>query len=153
MNKKRLILEQLDRNLSQLETMKNFSVPQDGWIYSIRKGINMSLRQLGERLSITPQSVREMEEREKKGTVSLNVLKEVADALNMKFVYAFIPEESLETMVETRAEKLAETIVRRTSIHMSLENQRNTDERLKKAINEKKIEIADEMPRYLWDQI
>ena len=110
------------------------------------------LRQLGARLSITPQSTREIEEREKSDTISLKVLKQVASALDMHFVYAFIPKEkSLEKMVEKRASELAKQIVERTSVQMNLEDQKNPEERIEKAINEKTKELARLMPKYLWD--
>ena len=152
MDKKKLIQEQLDRKIAELRKLEKVIVPPGGWIYSIRQGINMSLRQLGARLSITPQSTREIEEREKSDTISLKVLKQVASALDMHFVYAFIPKEkSLEKMVEKRASELAKQIVERTSVQMNLEDQKNPEERIEKAINEKTKELARLMPKYLWD--
>jgi len=152
MDKIKLIREQLDNKIIKLHGFEKVVVPPNGWIYTIRKAINMSLRQLGKRLSITPQSVKEIEEREKNDTISIKVLKQVASALDMHFVYGFIPEtKTLEAMIEKRAAELARQIVERTSIHMSLEDQKVTDERIAKAINEKKIELAREMPKILWD--
>ncbi len=127
-------------------------MPPEDWIYSIRQGINMSLRQLGQRMSITPQSVKEIEEREKNGTISVKVLKQVASALDMKFVYGFIPsEKTLEGMIEKRAAELAKSIVERTSIQMGLEDQKNTPEIIEKAIKEKAAELKNETPKLLWD--
>ena len=112
----------------------------------------MSLRQLGNRMDITPQSVREIEERERNGTVSINVLKQVGRALNMKLVYGFTPRsDTLEKMIEERAYQLAIEIVQRTSTTMSLEDQKTSDERIEKAIKEKAEEIKTILPRYLWD--
>jgi hypothetical protein len=80
------------------------------------------------------------------------VLKQVASALDMHFVYGFIPKDkSLEKMVERRADELARQIVERTSIHMNLEDQGISEIRIKKAIKEKAEELAKELPRYLWD--
>ena len=127
-------------------------MPPEDWIYSIRQGINMSLRQLGQRMSITPQSVKEIEDREKNGTISVKVLKQVASALDMKFVYGFIPsEKTLEGMIEKRAAELAKSIVERTSIQMGLEDQKNTPEIIEKAIKEKAAELKNETPKLLWD--
>ncbi len=152
MKKQKLIMEQLDRKIVRYKGLEEIVVPPNGWIYSIRQAINMSLRQLGNRLSITPQSVKEIEEREKNRTVSLKVLQQVASALNMNFVYGFIPKGySLEKMIEKRANELATQIVQRTSINMSLEDQRNSDERIKRAIMDKTEEIKNEMPKYIWD--
>lgn len=152
MKERRLILDQLDRKILKYENLDTVIIPPKGWIYSIRKALNMSLRQLGNRMDITPQSVREIEERERNGTVSINVLKQVGRALNMKLVYGFIPRsDTLEKMIEERAYQLAKEIVQRTSITMSLEDQKTSDERIEKAIKEKAEEIKTILPRYLWD--
>lgn len=152
MKNRKLIREQLDNKIIKYRGLQEVALPPNGWIYSIRQGINMSLRQLGQRLSITPQSVKEIEEREKNGTISLKVLRQVANALDMDFVYGFVPRENtLEAMVTKKAKELATRIVERTSIQMGLEDQKNTDERIEKAINERTDEIKRELPRYLWD--
>ena len=152
MKTNKLILEQLDKKIIKLNELGEIVLPPNGWIYSIRKAINMSLRQLGKRLNITPQSVKEIEEREKNGTISIKVLKQVANALDMKLVYGFVPnDKSLENMVEKRATELAEKIVLRTSTQMNLEEQKVSDDRLKKAIKQKTEELKNEMPRFLWD--
>lgn len=152
MDKRAIIRNQLDDKLINLQNAGDVVPPASGWIYAIRYAINMSLRQLGQRISITPQSVKEIEEREKNGTVSLKVLRQVASAMNMKFIYGFIPEEqSLEGMIEKRAAEMAEIIVDRASIQMSLEDQRVSDERLKRAIDNKAREIIEKVPKMLWD--
>ena len=152
MKKKKLIRDQLDNKIIKFNDLDEVVVPPNGWIYSIRQGINMSLRQLGQRLSITPQSVKEIEEREKTGTISIKVLKQVASALNMQFVYGFVPKDkTLEGMIESRASELARKIVYRTSVQMSLEDQKNSEERIEKAIKEKTEELKNEMPKILWD--
>jgi predicted DNA-binding mobile mystery protein A len=152
MKKRNLIQAQLDKKLIQFNNLEKLVVPPNGWIYSIRQGINMSLRQLGKRLSITPQSVKEIEEREKTGTISLKVLKQVAAALDMYFVYGFIPrDKTLAKMVEKRALELAKQIVERTSIQMNLEDQKINEIRLKQAVKEKAEELTKEIPSILWD--
>jgi len=152
MKKRKLIQAQLDKKLVQLNNLEKLVVPPNGWIYSIRQGINMSLRQLGKRLSITPQSVKEIEEREKTGTISLKVLKQVASALDMYFIYGFIPrDKTLAKMVERRALELAKQIVERTSIQMNLEDQKINEFRIKQAVKEKAEELTKEIPSILWD--
>ncbi|MBE0648034.1 MAG: mobile mystery protein A [Bacteroidales bacterium] len=152
MKKQKLILDQVERSLQSMSHLSDLIIPGSGWIHSIRQALGMSLRQLGKRMNITPQSVNEIETREKNGTVSINVLRQVASALNMKLVYGFIPKNgSLESMIEEKAAELAAMIVRRTSASMLLEDQENSEERLKKAIDEKITEIKQTMPKYLWD--
>ncbi len=152
MKERRLILEQLDNRIIRYKALDDIVMPAYGWVYSIRKALNMSLRQLGRKMSITPQSVKKLEEREKNGSVSLNVLRQVGLALDMKFVYGFIPRHyTLQKMIEKRAEELAMEIVHRTSVSMNLEDQKPNDARLKKAISEKAEEFNRNIPKYLWD--
>jgi predicted DNA-binding mobile mystery protein A len=151
-SKHKLMIEQLDRKLTILKRLENISIPETGWIYSIRSAINMSRKQLGTKLGITPQSTKEIETREKSGSITIRNLNEVANALNMKVVYALIPKDkSLKIMIERAAHDAAKKIVLRTSNMMELEDQENTEIRLKRAIKEKSEEILQEMPKYLWD--
>ncbi|HEY5533486.1 MAG TPA: mobile mystery protein A [Ignavibacteria bacterium] len=152
MKRQKLILEQTDKKILLLKKVDGLVVPSMGWIYSIRQALGMSLRQLGNKLNITPQSVKEIEEREKNGTVSLKVLKQFGQALNLKLVYGFLPiNGSLEEIIERRAYELAKEIVNRTSISMRLEDQENNPKRIQKAIKEKTEELKSVMPKYLWD--
>jgi len=152
MKKQKLIREQLDSRILLLRKTGNQVVPGQGWVYSIRQALGMSMRQLGKRMGITAQSIKEIEDRELNGTVSLKVLRQVGKALNMKLVYGFVPEKgSLESIIEERAYELAREIVTMTSVSMKLEDQENNPSRIKKAITEKANELKTEMPRYLWD--
>ncbi|WP_276502412.1 mobile mystery protein A [Terrimonas pollutisoli] len=150
--KHKLLIEQLDKKIQVLKHVGDIAKPPSGWIYAIRTALKMSLRQMGNRLSITPQSMREIEQREKDGSITLKNLREAGKALNMQLVYGFIPEEgSLEQMIEKKARIIAKEIVMRTSQSMMLEDQENSKQRIEKAIKERAEEIKNEMPGYLWD--
>jgi predicted DNA-binding mobile mystery protein A len=152
MKTRRLILEQINRKVMILKKTEELVLPPEGWIYSIRTALGMSMRQLGAKMKITPQSVREMEVREKAGTISLKVLKQFAKALNMKLVYGFVPEKgSLEDIINKRALEVAEEIVRRASVTMILEGQETGRVSLQNVIKGKAAELKSEMPKYLWD--
>ena len=150
--KQKLLIEQVDRKLSQLKPMEKIIVPQKGWVYSIRAALKMSLRQLGNRLKISAQSVKEIEQREANGSITIKSLREVASELDMKLVYGFVPKgESIEKMIDKRAKEVAREIVLRTSNTMKLEDQENSTERIDKSIKSKAEEIKNKMPKYLWD--
>lgn len=152
MKKQKLIMEQLDTKILHLKKVENLVIPSSGWVYSIRKALGMSMRQLGKRMGITPQSIKEIEEREQNETISIKVLRQFGKSLNLKLIYGFIPQSgTLEEIIETRANELAIEIVNRTSISMKLEDQENNPARIQKAIKEKANEIKTEMPKYLWD--
>jgi predicted DNA-binding mobile mystery protein A len=150
--KQQLLIDQTERKLTIFRPLKTVVIPSKGWIHTLRSALKMSMRQLGNRLSISAQSIKEMEEREVNGTISLKSLNEAARALDMKLVYGFVSQhESLEEMIEQRAQEIAREIVLRTSNSMKLEDQQNSEQRIKKAIEQKTTEIKNEMPKYLWD--
>lgn len=150
--KHKLQLQQLDKKLQSFKNLQELGIPSSGWLHAIRTALRMSLRQMGNRLSITPQSMKEVEQREKDGSLTLKNLREAGRALGLQLVYGFVPiEDSLETMIEKRAQQLAKEIVLRTSHSMLLEDQQNSAERINKAIEERAGEIKNEMPAYLWD--
>ena len=112
----------------------------------------MSLRQLGNRLNISAQSVRELEQRESNDSITIKKLREAGAALDMRFVYGYIPiKHSVEEMIEKRAFEIAKEIVLRTSNSMSLEDQGNSSTRINNAIKSRAKEIRINMPQYLWD--
>ena len=93
-----------------------------------------------------------IEKREKDGAVTLRTLRETARALDMDFVYGFVPKDgSLDQYIEKKARLLAQEIVLRTSNNMRLEDQENNNERLYKAIEERTHIIKEELPKALWD--
>ena len=152
MNKKKLQLEQLDRKLKGFNTAAQVTPPPTGWLKAVRVSLGMSLQQLADKLSITKQSVQEIENREKEGNITLKTLKDTASALDMQLVYGFVPKDgTLDDLIERKAKELAIRIVSRTSNTMKLEDQENSKQRIKKAIEERTAIIKNEMPKMLWD--
>jgi predicted DNA-binding mobile mystery protein A len=151
-NKQHLLLQQADKKLDHFKHLKSTVIPPKGWINTFRIALKMSLRQLGNRIRISPQSVKEIEVREANGTITLNSLRDVANAMDLKLVYGFVSKhESLEQMIEKRAKELAIEIVMRTNATMTLEDQQNSRERIEQAVAQKTAEIKFEMPKFLWD--
>jgi predicted DNA-binding mobile mystery protein A len=150
--KQKLLIQQTDKKLSSFYPLKDVKIPAHGWVNSIRMAMKMSLAQLGKRLGITAQSVKEIETREQDRSITLDKLEQVGRAMNMKLVYGFIPADgSIEKMIENRARQLAVKIVKRTSTTMKLEDQENTNIRIEEAINDMADDIKRTMPKYLWD--
>ena len=151
-SKKKLLIEQLDQKLKPFQKAERVLVPINGWINTIRTTLNMTMAQLGTRLSITRQGVKRIEESEAKGTVSINSLKEVAEALDLKFVYGFVPKDgTIDKLINSKADKLARKIVLRTNQNMTLEDQGIGEKKIKESIKDLAIEIKREMRKSLWD--
>jgi len=152
MDKKSLQIQQLNSKMLAFAILQKVAMPPTGWIKAIRLSLGMSMLQLGNRLSITKQSVQDMENREQDGSITIKTLREAAKALDMQLVYGFVPiDGSLEALIDRKAKELATQIVLRTSNTMKLEDQENTKQRIEKAIQERVAVIKNEMPKILWD--
>ena len=151
-NKKKLLIEQLDQKLNPFQKTELVLVPNKGWINTIRTTLNMTMAQLGAKLNITRQGVKRIEDSEAKGALSINSLKEVAEALELKFVYGFVPKDgSIDNLINLKAENLARKIVLRTNQNMKLENQGISDDKINDSVMDLANEIKRELRRSLWD--
>ncbi|WP_047545052.1 mobile mystery protein A [Psychroserpens sp. Hel_I_66] len=151
-NKQKLLIEQLDQKLQPFSETRKVLVPERGWINTIRTSLNMTMAQLGTKLNITRQGVKRIEESEANGTITLNSLKDVANAIDLKLVYALVPlNGTINDLIQIKAEKLARKIVLRTNQNMKLEDQGIGDEKIAKTIKELASEIKREMKKSLWD--
>jgi len=151
-SKVQFFLDETQDKLNPFSSLKSEIKPENGWVNAIRVSIKMSLRQLGERLHITPQGVRDLEKREKEGAITIKALKEVGRVLDMDLVYGFISRHSsLEDMIEERAREIAEEVVLKARQTMPLDNSRKSENDIKKAIHQKTYEISSKMPSNLWD--
>lgn len=83
----------------------------------------MSALQLGARLGMKPQSVADLEKSETYGTIQLNTLRKVGEALDCTLVYAFVPNTSLEEAVQMRAKEIVRQELARIGHTMDLEAQ------------------------------
>lgn len=152
MNKKKLQIQQLEHKLNGFNEAQKVVAPPTGWLKAVRVTLGMSLQQLADKLSITKQSVQEIEIREKEGNITLKSLRETANALDMQLVYGLVPKDgSIDKLIDRKARELAIRIVSRTSNTMKLEDQENTKQRLKKAVEERTAVIKNELPKMLWD--
>jgi predicted DNA-binding mobile mystery protein A len=151
-NKRKLLIEQLDQKLQPFSETRKILIPERGWINTIRTTLNMTMAQLGNKLNITRQGVKRIEESEANGTITLNSLKNVANTINLKLIYALVPKNgTINDLIQIEAEKLAQKIVLRTNQNMKLEDQGIGDEKIVKTIKELANEIKREMRRSLWD--
>jgi predicted DNA-binding mobile mystery protein A len=152
MNPKKLQIDQLEAKLKPFANIDNVSQPPTGWVKATRLALGMSLQQLANKLSITKQSTQEMEKREREGTITIKSLREAAKALDMELVYGFAPKDgTLDALIDRKARELAVKIVFRTTNTMRLEDQENSQSRVKKAIEERTSILKNDMPKVLWD--
>ena len=152
MKQKTLQIQQLGARMQDVAAFQKSAILPTGWIKATRIALGISLQQLGNKLKVSRQNMQMLEQREKDGNITLNTLKETASAMDMHLVYGFVPKDgSLEKLIDRKARELATRIVMRTSGNMKLEEQENSAERIKKAIEEKTNSFKNGIPKILWD--
>lgn len=128
-----------------------FARPLGGWIATFQEAIGMSAPALAERLGVSRNSVYSAIQNEKAGSISLNQLDKMAEAMGGKLVYAIIPREGpVEEIVMAQARKKARRIIQRTRAHMALEEQTEGLRSQEEMIEELAGEIARDVPRDFW---
>ena len=151
-NKRQLFIEQLDQKLGKFNKAGLVIVPQKGWVNTIRTTLNMTMEQLGTKLRLTKGAVQKIEQREATGLITINKMKIIGHALDMQFVYGYIPKDgTIDNLINLKAEELAQKIVLRTNQNMKLEGQGIGDEKINKTIKDLASEIKREMRKSLWD--
>ena len=83
----------------------------------------MSLRQLAQRAGLSKNAVASIEGNEAKGSVRLESLARLAEAMGCELVYAIVPRDSLEETMRLGAMRAAERMVGRVADSMELEAQ------------------------------
>jgi len=147
-----LIIRQLDDKLEAFRTAAQVQVPRAGWIRTIRTSLRMTMRQLASRMDMSIQGITHLESREARGAVTLQSLRDAARAMDMQFVYGFVPNAgSLDNMVNAKSRELAKVIVLRTHQTMHLENQANKEDAIELAIEELAAEFKRNLNKALLD--
>jgi len=153
LNKRKLVIEQLDITLKNFNSVKHLELPQSGWVRAIRTALGMTITQLAKRLGVSPNRVSVIEQSEPSGTVTINTMKKIAAQLDCTFVYGVVPRKSLKHMIKKRAIKAAKKIINDSSHTMFLEKQKLPQIQERKMFNAKIKELCAKIPHYLWDEI
>lgn len=144
----KIIRRQVSKKLNETGPFffKLGSIPS--WSAYIRLALGMSISQLAARLGKAQASVSELEKRERGGNITVNKLKEMADAMECEFRYCFVPRDSIMQIVSNQAKQKAMNSIAATDTHMALEDQlvqTDFEERFKILTDEMKYS------KYLWD--
>ena len=146
-----LAASQLDRKLTVLrdgaDPFRN--AVGGGWIHALRQALGLSAAALGRRMNLAQQSVVQLEENEKLGTITLGSLRRAAEALDAELIYAVIPRKNLRDTISERARELAKERIAPVAQSMQLEAQGISDQELSERITELAREL-EQRPRELW---
>lgn len=148
---KKLIRDQLDTRFKNLRNLTEKSIPETGWIRVIREALGMSAKQLGKRVGLSQPRISRLEIAESEGDLKLSTLRKIAEGLNMRFVYAFVPETSLEEMVQDQAKKIALKRMTKVNHTMRLEEQELSYDEKEKTLDDLTQKILITEPKDFWD--
>lgn len=143
----------LQQTSTALEKWRNAGLPSrpgNGWIRSIREALGMTSVALAKRLRITDAGVRNLEKAEADDAITLASLRKLAEALDCELKYALIPRQSLEDMLQQRAEQLARERVLPVAHSMVLEDQAVYQAFTDKQIKQLAKELLEGSRRELW---
>jgi predicted DNA-binding mobile mystery protein A len=124
--------------------------PSIGWIAATREALGMSGPQLAGRLGITRGALRKLEASEVAGTIKVETLERVSEALGSRLRYALVPNVALERQVGDRALAVARREMAALDQTMRLEGQ--LDDRVDRS-DELARRVRDlHDSRRLWDE-
>jgi predicted DNA-binding mobile mystery protein A len=144
----KIIRKQISRRLDALiEIQKQFK-GIDSWIDYVRSALGMSVVQLAGRLGLAQSSVSTSIKLEKEGRVTIEKLREVANAMDCDLVYGFVPRKKINEIVHDQAVKKTIQLMDEAETHMSLEDQKvllDKNERMKDLVEDRLYS------KHLWD--
>jgi predicted DNA-binding mobile mystery protein A len=142
--------EQVQKSLDKPSELIKNPAPKTGWIKIIRQALGMTNCQLAQRLGCTPSNVVALESSEKNGTIRLNNLERVAEAMNCHVVYFLVPEKSLDHIREAQARIVAKKHLKTVGHSMALEQQALTSDQTKNQEDALVIELLQGNSKNLW---
>lgn len=149
---KHLSVHQLDDQIRQFVNGQRFDRIPQGWIRSSRTAIGMTLKQLATRLGFSVPAAKNFEMREVEEAITLASLRKIANAMEMDLVYYFKPkQDSLDDLLQIRAELKAKELMDRSNQAMLLENQEADKKNKSREYDRLITEIRNQKLSSLWD--
>lgn len=135
---------------SAAEAAADIAFPPEGWICTVRKALKMSAADVARRLKKTRALVSQTEKAELDGGVTIKTMKNMAEAMGCHFVYAIVPDETIEQIIEKHAHHKAQKLVQKTSEHMALEAQELSSNQMADEVVRIRDELLRDMPSDFW---
>ena len=152
MNMKQVITRQYRENVNEARMkLAGVQTPPEGWLGTMRTALGMTGAQLARRMGVTRGAVSSFEKAELNGGITLKSMQKLAQAMNARFVYAVIPEDDVNTVIERRAQKRAHALVKEADIQMALEEQSLSSDRLEAEVMRVAKELLEKRQSELWN--
>ena len=147
-----LRIQQLEDTVQPFRKVLDVAPPVGGWVRAIREAIGMTNVQLAKRLGRkAPQTIEDMQKYEAIGTIKLDTLRELAEAMSCRLVYAVVPAKPLDELRKDRAEEVARKTLKRASHSMKLEAQDVGSKEEQRALERQVEKLLAGNPKRLWE--
>lgn len=148
---RKLMREQVQEKTDMYANILDQQPPSAGWISTIRNALGISMRALAKKMGCTQANIAALEDRERKGTITLESLNQVAAALNCRLVYGLVPIKPINEILEDQARLVARKRMRIVNQTMALEDQALTKSQLRSQENNLAQQILEGPTNKLWD--
>ena len=155
---KTIAREQNAALINKVASVEHFPQPKQGWIKTVRTALGMNGTTLSKKLHGHRSIASYLERSELEGSITLNKLKQTADAMDCELIYAIVPKTtstqnkpSVDELLIKQAQHKAKDIVKRAAEQMALEAQALDKESLQKEIERLSKDFLDKMPKDFWE--
>ncbi len=158
MNIKEIVIKQYREIIdAATEKVSKLKAPPEGWLRTNRKALKIPVSVILKRANIKKSELYRIEKAEVEGTLTLNKLKSVAEAMGCEFHYAVTPKTKLnatrvEEIIEYRARRLANKVLKNADINMQLEEQATSMEKIEIQHKQATEKLIKEMPDWFWEE-
>ncbi len=115
------------KSLSEAISSPQPATPAKGWLFAVREGLGHTRAAIAKRLTISPSAIAAFEKSEARGTISIQSLRKMADALGCEVVIKLVPKGG-QTFIDLAAQHDPEMANLRATEHsMTLEAQGSGD--------------------------
>lgn len=139
---RRRLARMLDRRADQFSDR---SVPEKGWIATMRTALGMSAEQVALRKGVSRNAIYQAERSEKEGSVSLKQMNNLATAMGGKFVYAIIPDAPIDQLKYQQAVARARVLAKEQAEFASWSEDEQRD-----WIDDAAAQLLHDMPTDFW---
>ena len=127
-------------------------IPTEGWVRTTRTALGMTGAQLARRAGVAKSYISRVERAEPEGAVTLRSMQQYAAAMNCRFVYAIVPEDSVEGVIERRAREKSTQIVASAGRQMALEAQQLGEAALEGERQRLARDYIEHRPGEIWSE-
>ncbi len=152
MSIKAIISSQYKERVNQASLQfQDVEIPPEGWLCTVRNALGMSAAALARRIGKTRALVSNTEKAELKGAVTIKTMQSMAAAMNCRFIYAVVPNESIEAILKIRAYEKARSLVEAGTIQMAMEEQTLSEKQIEFEVNRLAMDMLKDLPSNFWN--